>query len=306
MGRMEFGYHPPSGDRGFEVIRPREYLSDMHRALDVAAQSFGSLWISDHLAYSDEFRLECWTHLTWVAARYPGPKLGTIVMCNSWRQPSLMAKMAASLHHLSSERLILGYGAGWFEGEYNAYGFDFPSPRVRVDMAEEAVTIMKAMWREAPVTFNGTYYRVEGAYCEPRPDTPPILMLGMSGEQLAMRVVARHADWWNVGVRSKEELARKLEALRRHCDAEGRDFGTLRKTLNARVFLAKSHAQALEMAAQTRGRTEHPIAGDPASVRDQFAELADMGFDLSILTFPRFQELDDMRLFVDEVLPAFS
>ncbi len=121
MARMEFGYHPPSGDRGIEIIRPREYMTDLTRALDVAAPAFHSLWISDHLAYADEFRLECWTHLTWLAARYPEPKLGTIVMCNSWRQPSLMAKMAASLHYLSGERLILGYGAGWFEGEYRAY-----------------------------------------------------------------------------------------------------------------------------------------------------------------------------------------
>ncbi len=182
MARMEFGYHPPSGDRGIEIIRPREYMTDLTRALDLAAPAFHSLWISDHLAYADEFRLECWTHLTWIAAHYPGPKLGTIVMCNSWRQPSLMAKMASSLHYLSGERLILGYGAGWFEGEYRAYGFDFPRPRVRVDMTDEAVRIMKAMWTEAPVTFQGEYYRVENAYNEPRPQTPPILMLGMSGE----------------------------------------------------------------------------------------------------------------------------
>ena len=306
MSRIEFGYHPPSGDRGFEVIRPREYLSDLHRALDIAAQSFHSLWVSDHLAYSDEFRLECWTHLTWIAARYPGPKLGTIVMCNSFRHPPLMAKMAASLHWISSGRLILGYGAGWYESEYRAYGFDFPAPRARVDMVEEAVRIMKAMWREAPVTFHGEYYRVDNAYCEPRPEPPPILMLGMSGEQRAMRVVARHADWWNTGVRSSDELRRKLDVLRQHCEAEGRDFGSLRKTLNVRVFIARSHAQALDMAARRRQGTEHPVAGDPTAVREQLAQLAGMGFDLAVLTFPRFQELDDMRLFVDEVMPAFS
>jgi alkanesulfonate monooxygenase SsuD/methylene tetrahydromethanopterin reductase-like flavin-dependent oxidoreductase (luciferase family) len=231
---MEFGYHPPSGDRGFEVIRPREFLSDLDRALDVACQSFGSLWISDHLAYADELRLECWTHLTWVAARYPGPKLGTIVLCSSFRPPALMAKMAASLHWMSSGRLILGYGAGWYEGEYRAYGYEFPSPRVRVEMAEEAIRIMKAMWAEGPVSFEGRYYRVENAYCEPRWERPPILMLGMSGEQRALGVVARHADWWNVGVRSGDELRRKLDALRRHCESEGRDFGSIRKTLNAR------------------------------------------------------------------------
>lgn len=306
MPRMEFGYHPPSGDRGIEIIRPREYLTDLYRALDVAAPSFQSLWISDHLAYADEFRLECWTHLTWLAARYPESTLGTIVMCSSWRQPSLMAKMASSLQYLSGGRLILGYGAGWFEGEYRAYGFDFPRPRVRVDMAEEAVKIMKAMWTEAPVNFQGEYYRVENAYNEPRPEAPPILMLGMSGEQRAMRVVARHADWWNIGARPVDELRRKLDVLRGHCDAVGRDFATLRKTLNVRVYLARNHADALAMAEARSRASSHPIAGDPSAVRDQLAELAELGFDFSILTFPRFQELDDIKLFVDEVMPAFA
>jgi alkanesulfonate monooxygenase SsuD/methylene tetrahydromethanopterin reductase-like flavin-dependent oxidoreductase (luciferase family) len=162
------------------------------------------------------------------------------------------------------------------------------------------------MWTEAPVNFQGAYYRVENAYCEPRPESPPILMLGMSGEKRAMRVVARYADWWNTGARSPDELRRRLDVLRGHCEAGGRDFDTLRKTLNVRVFLARTQAQALDMVAQHRRGTEHPIAGDPASVRDQLAELADLGFDLSVLTFPRFQELNDMRLFVDEVMPAFS
>ena len=135
--KMEFGYHPPSGYRGLEIIRPREYISDLHRALDVASQSFDSLWVSDHFAYNDEFRMECWTHLTWIAARYPGPKLGTVVMSNSFRHPSLMAKMAASVQWMSSGRLILGYGAGWYEKEYKAYGFDYPSPRVRIEMLDE-------------------------------------------------------------------------------------------------------------------------------------------------------------------------
>jgi alkanesulfonate monooxygenase SsuD/methylene tetrahydromethanopterin reductase-like flavin-dependent oxidoreductase (luciferase family) len=303
---MEFGYHPPSGARGIEIIREREYQSDFKKAMDVAAQSFKSVWISDHLAYSDEFRLECWTHLTWVAAQYPNVDLGTIVMCNSWRQPSLMAKMAASLHWMSDGRLILGYGAGWFEGEYRTYGFDFPSPRVRVEMADEGVQIMKAMWNGGPVTFEGQYYRVENVHCEPRFATPPTLMLGMSGERRAMRVVAKYADWWNTGARPIDDLRHKLDVLRQHCEAEGRDFGTLRKTLNVRVAIAKSHREALAMVERRSRPGSHPIAGDPVAVREQLAELADLGFDLSVLTFMYFQELDVLKLFVDEVMPAFS
>ena len=156
------------------------------------------------------------------------------------------------------------------------------------------------------MTFEGQYYRVENVHCEPRFETPPILMLGMSGEQRAMRVVARHADWWNTGARPIEELRHKLDVLRQHCEAEGRDFSTLRKTLNVRVAIAKSHKEALAMVERRKRPGSHPIAGDPVAVREQLAELADLGFDFSVLTFMNFQELDDLKLFVDEVMPAFA
>ena len=303
---MEFGYNPPSGERGYEIIRPREYLSDLHRALDVASQSFGSLWTSDHLNYASEFRVECWTLLTWIAARYPGPQLGTVVMCNSFRSPALMAKMSASIQELSSGRLILGYGAGWYEPEYRAYGFDYPSASTRIGMLEEGVKIMKAMWTQSPASFHGEYYRVEEVHCEPLPHPPPILMLGGAGERRTLRVVAEHADWWNDVMRPLDQLRRKLEALRDHCEAVGRDYDSIRKTLAPRFYLDATHSKALEMAGDRLDSAQPPIAGDPVSVREQLMELVEMGFDLSVATFPRFQELDDMKLFVDKVMPHFS
>ena len=304
--KMEFGYHPPSGERGFEVIRPRDYMSDLHRACDVASQSFGSLWVSDHFAYNDEFRMECWTHLAWTAARYPGPKLGTIVMSNSFHHPSLMAKMAASIQWVSSGRLILGYGAGWYENEYKAYGFDYPLLRVRTEMLEEGLQVIKAMWRDAPANFSGKHYRIDNAFCEPRPLPPPILLIGGAGEKYTLPVVARHADWWNDLMRSPDDQQRKLDSLRRHCEAEGRDYNSIRKTISIRLYLDRSHKKALEMAGDKINSAQPPVAGDPSAVREQLARLAEMGFDFGIVTFPRFQELDDMKLFVDEVMPAFA
>lgn len=306
MARMEFGYNPPSGERKLEIIRPRDYLGDLHRALDVASQSFGSLWVSDHLAYADEFRIECWTLLTWIAARYPGPKLGTIVMCNSFRQPSLMAKMAASLQHMSAGRLILGYGAGWYENEYRMYGFDYPTPRVRMEQFEEAVEIMKLMWREAPASFTGKHYRIENAYCEPRPETPPIMMLGAYGDKFGLRIVARHADWWNVTYRAHDELRQKLATLREHCAAEGRDVASIRKTLAVRIYIDRSQSKALAQADEQKQSLTTSVAGDPVAVREQLAALTELGFDFAVVTFPHFQELDDMKLFVDQVLPHLS
>lgn len=303
---MEFGYNPPSGERGYETIRPREYLGDLHRALDVASQSFGSLWTSDHLNYGSEWRLECWTLLTWMAARYPGPQLGTVVMSNSFRSPALMAKMAASIQELTYGRLILGYGAGWYEPEYRAYGYDFPSARTRIDMLDEGVRVMKSMWTQSPASFEGRHYRVEDVHCEPLPNPTPILMLGGGGERRTLRVVAEHADWWNDVMRPVDQLQRKLDALKGHCEAIGRDYDSIRKTLAPRFYLHRTHARALEMAGDKMASDQPPIAGDPAAVREQLMELAEMGFDLSVATFPRFQELDDMKLFVDEVMPHFA
>ena len=304
--RMEFGYNPPTGERKLEVIRPREYLSDLHGALDVASQGFRSIWISDHLNYSDEYRIECWTLLTWIAARYPGVKLGTIVMSNSFRSPSLMAKMAASLQEISSGRFILGYGAGWYEPEYTAYGFDYPRLRTRIEMLEEGVQVVRALWTETPATFSGKYYRVQDAYCEPRPDPPPPIMLGGAGERYTLGLVARQADWWNDLGRPLDAARHKMDVLRERCDAEGRDFGSIRKTVTARIFINRSHARAKKRAEGWSGSEKAPGVGDPSAVRDYFEQLVEIGFDLCITCFPRFQELDDMKLFMEEVAPHFA
>ena len=301
---MDFGYNPPCGERGYEVITPRNYLYDLHRALDVASQNFSSIWSSDHLNYESEFRVECWTMLTWMAARYPGPMLGTVVMCNSFRSPALLAKMSASLQEMSTGRLILGYGAGWYEDEYKSYGFDYPSAGVRVDMFEEGVQIIKKMWVDSPANFKGKYYRIDNVYCEPRPDPQPILMLGGGGEKKTLKVVAQYADWWNDVMRPIPDLSQKLAVLQKHCETVGRDYNTIRKTLAPRFFIDKDHKKALRMA-EGKNASGQVIAGDPMAVCDQLYEIAEMGFDMVVTTFPKFQELDDMKLFVDEVIPRF-
>ena len=301
---MDFGYNPPCGERGYEVITPRNYLYDLHRALDVASQSFSSIWSSDHLNYGSEFRVECWTMLTWMAARYPGPMLGTVVMCNSFRSPALLAKMSASLQEMSTGRLILGYGAGWYEDEYKSYGFDYPSAGVRVDMFEEGVQIIKKMWVDSPANFKGKYYRIDNVYCEPRPDPQPILMLGGGGEKKTLKVVAQYADWWNDVMRPIPDLSQKLAVLQKHCETVGRDYNSIRKTLAPRFFIDKDHKKALRMA-EGKNASGQVIAGDPMAVCDQLYEIAEMGFDMVVTTFPKFQELDDMKLFVDEVIPRF-
>jgi alkanesulfonate monooxygenase SsuD/methylene tetrahydromethanopterin reductase-like flavin-dependent oxidoreductase (luciferase family) len=306
MYMIHFGYNPPSGTRLVEHFPAATFVRDLQDVLDYASQSFASLWVSDHLMTAEPFRMDVWTQLTWIAARYPTPMLGTIVLCNSFRQPSLMAKMAATLQTFSRGRLILGYGAGWLESEYRAYGFEFPSTRTRIEQMVEAVQLMRAMWTTSPATFQGRHYHVDGAYCEPLPQPPPIVMIGGDGEQRTLRAVAELADWWNVTGLPVPVLRRKLDVLREHCKTVGRDYASVRKTLTRIIYLAPTRAEAERWAAARLQDPTPPFAGDPAALIDHLNELVDLGFDLFQLVFAGFPDTTDLRLFVDKVLPAFA
>jgi alkanesulfonate monooxygenase SsuD/methylene tetrahydromethanopterin reductase-like flavin-dependent oxidoreductase (luciferase family) len=157
---------------------------------------FTTVWIEDHLQRGEHEVMEGWTLLTYLAALYPNVRFGHLVMSPSFRNPALLAKMAATLQQLTGGRYILGIGAGWKEDEYRGYGYDYPSGRVRVEQLAEAIEAIRAMWTQAPATYHGIYYRIDNAYCEPRPDPPPPIMVGTNGPK-ALRVAARLADWWN-------------------------------------------------------------------------------------------------------------
>lgn len=302
---IQFGYNPPTGNRLLERVDPATFVRDLGHVLDVACQHFTSIWVSDHHMTADRYRLECWTQLTWIAARYPGPMLSTIVMSNSYRHPPMLAKMAASLQELSHGRFVLGYGAGWAEEEYHAYGYEFPPARVRIAQMAEAIRLMRALWTQAPATFEGTYYRVKDAYCEPRPDPVPPILIGGDGERYLLRAVAELADWWLPYARTTEVLRRKLDVLAEHCRAVGRDPAAIRKAYTFVCYLDRDRDAALRRAGKAVERETPAFAGDPADLRRYLQERVELGFELFPLVFPSFPETDDMRLFVDEVLPAF-
>lgn len=303
---IHFGYNPPSGTRGVEQFPGATFVRDLQDVLDVAAQSFSSLWVSDHLMTNEPFRMDVWTQLTWIAARYPGPQVGTIVLSNSFRHPPLMAKMAASLQAFSRGRLILGYGAGWLEREYHAYGYPFPPAGVRIAQMVEAIEVMRAMWTSSPATYHGEYYQVDGAYCEPRPDPAPILMIGGDGEQRTLRAVAQYADWWNTVMRPPALLRHKLQVLEQHCRDVGRDYASIRKTLTRVLYLAPTRAEAESWAGPSINDPTPPFVGDPPALVDHLNELIDLGFDLFQLVFAGFPDTTDLKLFVDRVLPHFN
>ena len=177
----------------FLSLERPDFNSILSDAKLVESLGYDSVWLADHLIgmYKEPgaSRFECWTASTALMAMTSTIRLGQLVLCNPFRQPQLLAKMAASLDVISGGRIILGLGAGWHEGEFNAYGYDFESPMKRVRRLDEAATIIKAMWGEETVDFSGRHYRIEKAYCSPKPvqkPHPPLLIAG-AGEQLTDR-----------------------------------------------------------------------------------------------------------------------
>lgn len=195
MPRVQFGFCMPT--ESLRKDRRATYVDDLNRALDVVADRFDGAWAVDHLQFGDADVLESFTTLAYVAAVHPRLAVGHAVLCQPFRNPALVAKMAATLQFLSGGRYRLGVGAGWHEEEHRAYGYGFPPSGARVEQLDEALRIIKALWTQDSVTFAGRHHRVEGARCEPHPDPAPPVVVGAVRPRM-LRLAARHADWWMV------------------------------------------------------------------------------------------------------------
>ncbi len=216
---------------------------DNARFLAALRPPFTTLWVEDHFQWEALPTLEVWTGLTYAAAQFPHLKVGTLTLGQSYRNPALTAKMAATLQYLSGGRLILGIGAGWKEDEYRAYGFPYPSPGTRIAELREAVAIIRALWRDSPASYRGKHYQIEEAYCEPRPDPAPPILIGGGGERKTLRVVAELADWWNGTFSPIETYRGKVEILRRHCAEVGRDPAEITLTYYGHVAIDRDPAK---------------------------------------------------------------
>src|SRR5579871_1185767 len=249
MTVIRFGVQIPSFS--FEGV-PAAGLLDRLAALAGSAEGagFDSLFVMDHfyqigtVGSPEEPMLEGYTTLAAIAARSKSLQLGTMVTGVTYRNPALLAKTLTTLDVLSGGRAILGIGAAWNEQEHAGYGFDFPPVAERFGRLEEAVRICRAMFTEERPSFAGRYYRIEGALNNPRPlrgDIP--ILIGGSGEQKTLRLVAQYADACNL-FGGPDTLRHKLGVLAGHCEAVGRDPGEITKTCLCTMVIDEDGARA--------------------------------------------------------------
>ena len=279
---------------------------------------FDSGWNFDHFMpiFADPAGpcLEAWTMLGALAMQTSTLRIGTMVTGNTYRHPAVLAKMATTVDILSGGRLNLGLGAGWFELEHRAYDIAFPGLRDRLQMLDEALHVMKRLWTEAQPTFTGKYYQLRDAYFEPksvqRPHPP--IMIGAAGEQVALRIVARHADAWNT-FGSPEILGRKIDVLRAHCQRIGRDPDDIEKSVLIPMMLTDDHTRAEQAARATATLWSLPLeeararmlVGDASAVIQQIASFVDVGVTHIILMLTPPYDLDGLRAFAGSVIPHF-
>jgi len=273
--------------------------------LDQTAEPFDSLWFPDHVQYGNKNVAEGWSLLTYALARYPDKVGGHQVLCNSFRNPAHLAKMAATVQTLSGGRVILGIGAGWNEEEYQAYGWPFPSAPVRIAQLAEAIQLIRAMWTERPAHFQGEHYQIAGAYCEPPPAPAPPIMVGGSGEKYLLRVVAQHADGWNYIFQERAAYAHKQAVLQQHCLAVGRDYDQIEQSLAVNILIGESEAAVRRMAEdpQVRPVADNGLAGTPQQITEQLLSGVAQGARRIIVGFADSPRLEGTHLFTSAVLP---
>jgi alkanesulfonate monooxygenase SsuD/methylene tetrahydromethanopterin reductase-like flavin-dependent oxidoreductase (luciferase family) len=236
--KSEMDWMPPGPQ--FADKRSR-FDAEVRRVLNTISGQWQSAWMTDHFQWGEDDCLEVMTSLSFYAALFPQFDWGTIVACQGYRNPALMAKMASTIQYLTQGRLILGIGAGWKQDEYLAYNYAFPTPGVRVAQLEETVQIFRKMWNNDSSSFDGKHYAIKDAINLPRTPKPPTLLIGGGGEQKMLPLIARHADWWNSNAQG-DEWVRKVSILKRESKTAGRDFSQLRLTWFGGATIAASEA----------------------------------------------------------------
>jgi probable F420-dependent oxidoreductase len=249
--------------------------------------------------------LECWTALSALARDTTRLRLGTSVLCNSYRHPSVLAKMAATLDVISEGRLDLGMGAGWFQREFDAYGIPFPPVRDRVSALAESLEVMKAVWTEPNPTYAGQFYTLNGAICDPPPVQRPHPPLWIGGEgDRVQRIAARSAQGLNVRWWSPEQVKQRRDFLSRACEAAGRDPATLQLSVTLLLAPTESAEQEARIRAEFASIPESGlIVGGPDSCVEQIREYQRCGIDQFLFTIPHVVQSEHLDVVGRAIIP---
>ncbi|QAY64467.1 TIGR03560 family F420-dependent LLM class oxidoreductase [Xylanimonas allomyrinae] len=342
---MRFGLFIPQGWRlDLTEVAPENHWGTMRSLLQHAdtattptgAFAFESAWVYDHFhsvpAPTDQATHEAWTLMAAFAASSERVRLGQMCTCMAYREPTYLAKVAATVDAISGGRTEMGIGAGWYEHEWRAYGYGFPRAGERLLALDEGVQIMANMWRTGSSgTFAGKRYQVDGALCYPQPrqtvpvdgeDKPSIpLWIAGGGERKTLLTAAKYAQYTNFGG-DLETFVHKSQVLRTHCDAIGRDFAEITRSANFNVLIGSAKEIADKEAwlasvyrkhtpqkadAELEGWRSTPLRGTPEQITETLAQFQAAGLAYTIGYFPNAAaDRDQLDLFAREVVPALS
>lgn len=287
---------------------PVQAYETMTRVAQTADEcGYESAWLVDHFHTvprpSQEVTFEAWTTTAALARDTKRIRIGQMVTCNSYRNPALLAKMASTVDVLSHGRLNFGIGAGWYEQEYRAYGYEYPDAPTRLRQLREAVQVILAMWTQEEAHFEGKYYQVRGAINQPKgvqkPHIP--LLIGGSGEQVTLKLVAQYGDACNVAGEIAA-IEHKFAVLRQHCEAVGQDYNSIHRSVGTYCIIGDTdeQAQALipeEWKARSGSVVNDSLVGTIDTIRRRIAAYEAIGVQELQIIFPDAVQLDSIRRF---------
>jgi F420-dependent oxidoreductase-like protein len=298
-----------------------QFLFSKSVALKAEQLGYDAGYVYDHFIpyYGDKRTLpffEAYTLLSAIAAITTKLRIGQVVTCNSYRSPSLLAKMSSTLDAISDGRLEFGIGAGWFEYEYNSYGYPFDSASTRIEQLDESITIIKKMWQKEKSSFKGKHYSIKNAICSPKPiqNPHPPIMVGGSGQKL-IAVAAKHATRYNHPFGTPEILQSKIEMLKIQCKKIKRNFNDIENSVLLRVLVGKDKDDIKQIVTQLKKKNESisefimrskdSIAlGTPDEVIEYLQKYVNIGISYFIVNFIGLSNtLEMLSLFSKKVRP---
>ena len=253
------------------------YAEMLEVARHAAGTGWDGVWVADHFmpdaAPGRDPRtptLECGSLVAALGAAVPRVRIGTLVYGTTYRHPAVLANMAATVDHVTGGRFTLGVGAGWQVNEHEQYGIELPPVKQRLDRFVEALHVLHGLLRQPTTTFDGAYYQLTDAVCEPKPVQDPLpILIGGSGEKRMLRIVAEHADAWNAWGRP-DLIAHKSAVLDRFCGEVGRAPAAIARTAQALTQVGGTLSDGLPMPA---------IGGPLAKLTDEIAHYRGIGLD---------------------------